>query len=411
MTPPQPRLGRLRVLLPSLSVVTFAIFLSNGAILSILLPNQIEALDPGNKVANLGLVTTVSFAFTIFAQPLVGALSDRTYGRLGRRAPWMIVGSVVAGGFLVGMGGLGSVLWICVFWVVVQFALNAIDVASSSFVPDRVPRARRGVASAVVGIGAIGGGAVGTVVAGRLVDHLPAVYAGLGVTVVVCSALFVLFNREAPRDKSLTSPFAWRAFAASMWISPRQHPDFAWAFASRLAFILGYYLVYGFQLYILTDFIGMGQRDANELLGLLVVLTFVTIVVSVLLGGWLSDKVGRRKIFVVAASLLVMVALVFPLVMPTVTGMVMFAAVKGLGFGLYLACGSALVTEVLPHGGASSAKDLGIYNMATNIPQALAPALAALIIANVGGYGALFLVAMVGVAISAAFITRVTTVR
>jgi MFS family permease len=387
------------------------IFVSDAAILSILLPNQVGILDPANKVANLGLITTVSFTFTIFAQPLVGALSDRTRGRLGRRAPWMIVGSVVAGGFLVGMGGLGSVLWICVFWVVIQFALNAINVAVSSFVPDRFPSERRGLASAVIGVGAIGGGAVGTIVAGQLVDRLQFVYTLLGIMVVVASILFVVFNREAPTDPAEASSFDWRSFMRGFWIDPRQHPDFAWAFASRLMFILGYYLVYAFQLYVLTDYIQVPQREANTLLGLLTVVSFVTIVVSVAVGGWMSDRLKRRKIFVIAASVLLMIALAIPLALPTVGGMALFFALKGLGFGLYLACGTALVAEILPNGGASSAKDLGIYNVATNLPQAIAPALAALLISSFGGYPALFVSAIVGVAASALLMTKVRGVR
>lgn len=409
-------LGRLRVLLPSLSLVAFAIFAADAAILSVLLPNQIEALDPANKVANLAVVTTVSFTFTIFSQPLIGALSDSTRSRLGRRAPWMILGSIVAGAFLMGIGGFGSVLWISVFWTVIQFALNGVDVASSAFLPDRFPRARRGVASAVIGVGAIFGGAVGTVVAGRLADQLPVAYAVFGFGIIAATTLFVILNREQPtrftvRARRTRPAMQWRAFLASFWINPRLHPDFAWAFASRFVFTLGYYLVYAFQLYILTDYIHLSRQHANELIGLLIVVTFATILVSVALAGWWSDRVGRRKPFLVAAALVVMVALAVPLFFPTVTGMIVFAALKGVGFGLYLACGLALASETLPNDGESAGKDLGIYNVGTNIPQALAPTLAALVIGAFGGYQALFIAAIVGVAGSIIAISRVRGVR
>ena len=92
-----------------------------------LLPNQVLAIDEANKVSNLAIVTTVSFIFTLFAQPIVGALSDRTRSRLGRRAPWMILGAAVAAVFLVGLGSLSSIVWITVFWVVIQVALNALQ--------------------------------------------------------------------------------------------------------------------------------------------------------------------------------------------------------------------------------------------------------------------------------------------
>ena len=45
-----------------------------------------------------------------------------------------------------------------------------------------------------------------------------------------------------------------------------------------------------------------------------------------------------------------------------------------------MACDTALMTEVLPGGGAAAGKDLGILNVATNIPQAMSPAIAGLLI-------------------------------
>jgi MFS family permease len=179
----------------------------------------------------------------------------------------------------------------------------------------------------------------------------------------------------------------------------------------RFVFTLGYYLVYAFQLYILTDYIHLSRQHANEFIGLLIVVTFATILVSVALAGWWSDRVGRRKPFLVAASLVVMVALAVPLFFPTVTGMIVFAALKGVGFGLSLACGLALASETLPNDGESAGKDLGIHNVGTNIPQALTPALAALVIGAFGGYQALFIAAIVGVAGSIVAISRVRGVR
>src|SRR5690554_611024 len=72
-----------RRLLPSLSLMSLVVYAALSAVLSVLLPNQIALLGEEDKVANLAAVTSVSFAFTIFAQPLVGALSDRPRGRLG----------------------------------------------------------------------------------------------------------------------------------------------------------------------------------------------------------------------------------------------------------------------------------------------------------------------------------------
>ena len=65
------------------------------------------------------------------------------------------------------------------------------------------------------------------------------------------------------------------------------------------------------------------------------------------------------------------------------------AALLGVGYGVYLAVDAALITQVLPTA-ADRAKDLGIINIANSAPQVLAPALAAPIVAGLGGYPVLY---------------------
>lgn len=380
--------------------------------LSVLLPSQIEAIDPANKVTNLAIVTSVSFGFTILAQPLVGALSDRTRTRLGRRAPWMLAGSIVAAAFLLGLGGLTSVAWICVFWVVIQFALNATDVTSTAFVPDRVPRERRGSAAAALGAGAMAGAAVGTVLAGPLAaDGRSLAYTILGLGVAAVTALFVVVNREPSTVGEAVPAFRGRAFIRGFWLSPREHPDFAWAFGARFLFTLGFGMVYAYQLYILTDYVGLGRDEANRLVGLLTVAGVTSTVVGIVAGGWLSDRLGRRKIFLVTASGTLAAALALPFISSTLGAVAAFAVVQGIASGLFISCGTALVIDVLPDRSGGAAKDLGIYNVATNIPQTLAPALGGLAIHAFGGYRPLFAIAVVSAVASAVLVTRIKTVR
>jgi len=100
-----------------------------------------------------------------------------------------------------------------------------------------------------------------------------------------------------------------------------------------------------------------------------------------------------------------------PLVMPNLTGMIIMSVVNGVGFGLYMATDTALMTEVLPGGGAAAGKDLGILNVATNIPQAMSPAIAGLIIASFGGYPMLFVFGIVAVVAAALVLIPIKSVR
>lgn len=400
-----------RRLLPSIGIASLVLFATYSGLISVLLPIQVTAIDAAHKIPNLAIVTTVSFVFTLFAQPIVGAFSDRTRSRLGRRAPWMIIGAAVAAIFLVGLGSLSSILWITVFWVIIQVALNALQGPLSAITPDRFPRSRRGIASAMIGLGTMVGGTVGVIVASQLARNVGIGYTVFGAAVLIVTLLFVVLNRDFSSKNVVHPPFRWKAFAAGFWINPRTNPDFAWAFAARFLFILGYFVTVTYQLFILTDYIKLPLAEATGTIAILSIASLVTTIISISVAGWLSDKLGRRKVFIYIATVLMIIGLAAPLVMPTVTGMFIMSAVNGLGFGLYMACDTALMTEVLPGGGVAAGKDLGILNVATNIPQALSPVIAAILIGSLGGYPALFVFAMIAVALAALVLIPIKSVR
>lgn len=400
-----------RALLPSLAITSLVLFATYSGLVAMLLPNQVLAIDAENKVSNLAIVTTTSFIFTLFAQPIVGAFSDRTRSRLGRRAPWMIIGAAVGAIFLVGLGSLTSILWIAIFWVVIQVSLNALQGPMTAIVPDRFPRERRGVASAMVGIGTMVGGTAGVIVAANLASNVGLGYTVFGIAILVVTLAYVLINRDYSSKDAAHPPFRWKAFFAGFWINPRTNPDFAWAFAARFLFILGYFVVFAFQLYILTDYIGLPVAEANGAMVPLSLAGMVTTVIAVVISGAWSDRIGRRKVFIYAATVFMVVGLLMPLLMPSVTGMLIMAAINGFGFGLYMASDTALMTEVLPGGGVAAGKDLGILNVATNIPQAMSPAIAGLLIGSLGGYPALFIFGMVSVVLAAVALVPIKSVR
>ncbi len=131
-----------------------------------------------------------------------------------------------------------------------------------------------------------------------------------------------------------------------------------------------------------------GMRPATGVTILAVISTLCSVVAAIVAGP-LSDRLGRRKIFVIGSAALSGVAMVLPILSPTFVTMTVFAAVAGLAFGCYLAVDTALVTLVLPRD-EDTARDMGVLNVANAGPQIIAPFLAALIIGHLGGYPALF---------------------
>ena len=400
-----------RRLLPSLLASAMTLFGAYSGLIAILLPSQLAILDEKNKVANLGLVMTVSFVFTLFAQPLVGALSDRTRSRLGRRVPWMLLGAFVGGVLLLGMGSLTEVFWITVFWVVIQVALNFVQAPLTAITADRFPRSKRGGASAMMGLGMQLGGLVGVMVATTLAAQIGIGYSVFGIAVIVVTVLFAVFNTDWSSKQASVEKFRLGSFFAGFWVNPRKHPDFAWAFAGRFLLILGYFVVATYQLYLLTDYIGMSLAKAQGAVLTLTLVAFVPTLAAIALSGWWSDRIGRRKVFIYVASGFMVIGLAMPLLMPNMTGMIALSVINGIGFGLYMSVDAALMTEVLPNEDGAAAKDLGILNVATNIPQAMSPAIAGLIIGSLGGYPMLFVFGMVFTVLAAIVIAPIRGVK
>ena len=398
-------------LLSGLGFVYLAVMATYAALAVSLVPNQVQAIDAADKVGNLAIVNTIAAVVTIFFQPIAGALSDRTRSRFGRRAPWMVLGAVIAALFLLGLGASSSIPFIAIFLVLAQAGLNTVNGPASAIVADRFDRSRRGIASAVTGVGTMIGFGVGVGIAGALANDLGLGYLVFGVLVLVAVLVFVLTNPDAPSTDLEKPPFRWGEFVRGFWVNPRKNPDFAWAFGARFAMILAYQSVQSYLLYILRDHIHVSDAASNGLATLITAAMLGSALVTTFLGGVLSDKVGRRKPFVIVASLFMAVALAFPVISPTVGAMFALAVVFGVGYGAYLSVDLALMTEVLPDAGRSAARDMGILNVATNVPQALTPVVAWLLITYIGGYTALFIAGIVFCVVGALTILPIKSVR
>jgi MFS family permease len=384
------RFGGLRLLIP-LALVDFTLFAALNGVLAVLLPQRIAAIDPTGKVAALALVTSLSFAVTAVSQPLIGALSDRTRSRFGRRIPWML-GGAIAGGAAIGlMGGAGSVLALAVLWSIGQFAFNGTDVAASAYIVDIVTRRRRGMVAGLLGIAGITGGASGAVTASALTDNPALVYGTLAGAVIVAVVVFALLVRDR---QSPGEPMPWRVgtFLRGFLVDPRRHPAFAWIFVWRLCFALAAGALQGYLLYIFTDYLQVGNAEAARLVGAATAVGAAFVLISVVVGGWLSDRLGRRKPFLLFASAVIVVGAIGPLAAPSVVAVFVLAAAMGVGLGLAISCGTALAAEAIPEPERHAARGLGLFNIATNVGQTLAPLVAAALI-SVSGYPALFAIA------------------
>ncbi|MFI1163391.1 MFS transporter [Streptomyces sp. NPDC020801] len=378
---------------------TAALSFANGAIwvgwygpLQILLASQAKDFAPGtgfSKETVLAWVTGAGAAVSLVANPFFGALSDRTTARWGRRTPWIVAGTAGGALSLLLLAGAGGVWSMAAGWCLVQLTLNAAFAAVTAAVPDRVPRGQRGVVGGRLGaaqiLGVVGGTALATVAGG-----VRAGYAACAVFTVLGVLPYVLRYEDLRLPAADRPPWSWRGFLAGFWLSPRRYPDLGWAWLTRFLINLSNALVLLYLLYYLRDRIH--YRDPGRGVLVLTAVNGVTLLATVVAGGVWSDRVGRRKPFVVWSGVLMAVATAALAGWQTWPGAVVAAAVLGVGFGVFTSVDFALMTDVLPRA-LDRGKDLGVINVANALPQVAAPALAAPVVTYLGGYRVLYLVA------------------
>ncbi|HEX9064926.1 MAG TPA: MFS transporter [Streptosporangiaceae bacterium] len=360
---------------------------------------------------NLALVAGTGALLSMFANPFFGRMSDRTGSRLGMRRPWMVIG--LAGGSLgiLIIALAPSIPVVLAGWCMAQVFFNALLAAMVAVLPDQVPAVQRGLISGILGVCLPVASVCGTFVVRLFTGNLVAEFlvpCAIGGFCILLFAVSLDDRRLADAEKPVWSV---REFAATFYVNPRKNPDFAWAFASRFMFVLAYAFLVTYQAFYLLDKIGTARAEVPQQIFLGTLVQSAVIIAASVLGGKASDWAGRRKIFVLTASVLYGVALFAVAVATDFDGFLVGMAIGGLGFGVYVAVDLALVVDVLQDQ-RNAAKDLGVFNIAGALPFSIAPAIAPAILAIGGGsYGTLYVVAGFCAILGAGAIVPVRRVR
>jgi MFS family permease len=381
-----------------LSVANFGLWMAYFGPLQVLLPNQAEAVvgDHGKTTA-LAVITGFGALVAVVTGPVVGALSDVTVARTGRRHTWILTGALIGGVGLVLLAGQSTLLGLTITWCVAQAGLNALQAGLTAAVPDRTPVGQRGVVSGWIGLTQSVGVVAGVLLV-TMVATGPDGYLVIAVLVLATAAPFVLFTADPPLIAAAPPRFRLR------WSRDR---DFGWAFATRFLVQLGNAMATLYLLYFLRDRVGYPDADAG--LAILIVVYTLATLVTVVLGGWISDRSGRRKPSVILSGYVMAAAALILAFWPTWPGALVAAVVLGLGFGVYLSVDQALITQVLP-AAEDRARDLGVINIANSAPQVLGPALAFPLVTWLGGYPVLYLAVAAVTVLGSVLVTRIRSV-
>ncbi len=380
------------------------------AMTTVLIPAKFSMIAPDGKVALVATLSAVGATVSLIATIIFGAISDLTRSKFGQRVPWMILGSIGCAGMVLLIMIADNPVLIITEWAIFQVFLAAIVAPIVAVIPDRVPEKRRGVFSSVYGSSMMFGGAAGTMIASRFVSNPDQGMLIVSVMVLLSGPIFALLapdksNKDVPR-----APFTAKSLLHNFSFPVKNSRDFYIALFGKLFFVIGSFMISGYQLYILTDYMNASEEEAGNVIAMVSMIGLILGLIMAAIAGPISDRVGKRKIFVIGAAILLALGTVLPLTIPQTWTMLVFAVFNAVGGGVFNSVDQAINYDVLPDP-ETAAKDLGIINMANTGGQVLGPMAGSAVVLITGSFGAVFLVSAVAMVASGTLIKFVKKSR
>ncbi|MEJ2265977.1 MAG: MFS transporter [Anaerolineales bacterium] len=337
----------------------------------IILPAVLLHLVPeAFKNTYLGVLTFFGLVIAMIVQPISGSLSDRWHSRWGRRRPLILIGTAFDFIFLALLGWAGGFWWLAIGYLGLQLTSNMAHGPVQGLLPDRIPPEQMGVASGVKNVMDMVGIIISSVVMGIFVApdvrHPVMAITMVGVVLAGSAAVTLVGTKEKASNEQENARAMQRAESTSLpkMLQIRQelhqNSGYWWLIASRFAFLFGVYGVQVFAQYYVRDVL----RPANpvQLTGNLMGAIALGITLFALLGGWLGDRFGHKRILVFA-SVVGSIGFLLMIGARTSGTLLVFGSVVGIGTGLFSTANWALANELAPS--SQAGKYLGLTNLAT----------------------------------------------
>lgn len=399
-----------------LVVAVFGAYLAFVTPIAISLALRVDQLAPENQ-EYLGIILSVGALAALVFGPVAGQLSDRTRTRIGRRRPWVIAGVVVGTAALAIMGLAPTILVLGLGWVLAQLGWSQVLNNFTTLMADKLPESQRGKVSgmtgAMTGLAPVFGAVIGGMAAAdpMMLMMVPAL---IGVALLI--PFLFMAREDDSRALTVDTRLTVGTVLANMVFNPRRYPDFAWNWLGRAVFFFGLTLSTTYTAFFFADRLGMEVSNIAGVVATVGGIGILGTALGALLSGGLSDRLQRRKPFILTSGIVFALGTVVMIVASSVPVLVAGAFLSNLAIGVFGAVDQALMLDVLPEKDTDAGRFINIFAYATTLPQALAPASASaiLLIGAVGdakNYVLLYAVAAALTIIGGVLILRIRSVR
>jgi MFS family permease len=362
------------------------------ALLAIAVPAMTLRLAPENHVFVLAVLASMLALATAVVPWIAGWLSDIFRRRGGSRRAFVAAGVTIDVGALAAMSAAHT-LWL--FAGLLVIATIGVNVALSAYqvlLPESVPRRQWGIVSGIRGASTLLGAVVGFAIAGSVPD--PTITFEATALIMAIGALSLLKIGEGTYDGEEQARV-------------RDWHDFAIVFVARALVFFGLTMLQTFVLFFFRDVQKIDNPSAGT--ALYAFSTIVGAVISSIYLGVLSDRAPRKIVTALSIGAMAVATIGFALA-PVLGWMLPFAVLFGIGFGGVMSSGWALAMDAIPTM-RDVGRDLGLWGLATSVPNIVAPLAGGWLIGLFGGtragYQAVFGLAGFSFALASASVLRV----
>ncbi|WP_394552023.1 MFS transporter [Agromyces sp. MMS24-JH15] len=394
----------------------FGVYLAFVTPLAIALSIRVNALEPGHA-EYLGYILGIGSLAALLVGPLGGQLSDRTRSRLGRRRPWLIGGMIGGTIALVVLAVAPNLVVLTIGWVLAQMTFSQVINNFVTIQADRLPLSQRGKVAGITGLATMVAPVFGSAVAGSLASSPFALFLVPGVIAVILVGLFVLrYQEEDSRGLTFDARLTFTSVVAKYVFNPMENRDFGWNWLGRFLFFFGLTLATTFTAFFYAQRLGLSVEQVGGLIAIAGLIGVVGTILGAVGGGFLSDRLKRRKPFILTAAVVFLAGTVLQAIAPDLTLLIVGSVLGNFAIGVFSAVDQALMIDVLPEKDTDAGRYISITQFAVTIPQAVAPVAASLILA-IGvsaadkNYPLLYIVAGVFTLLGGLVILRIKSVR
>lgn len=403
-------------------------------ILTELLMTALNKTDSYDVQYLVGVLMACDNLVALFMLPLFGKLSDKTNTKIGKRMPYIIIGTIVSAiifPFIVVMFYANSLIGVIIMMVLILLFMQMYRNPAVALMPDITPKPLRSKANGIINVvgyvGAILGGAMALIVPfAKYSDNLVMLLVPFIVTsicmIVTIAILFFKVKENAVLEEVNDDLIRGEAESELIEGIEEDKPLTKKNKISLFVLIAAEFLWFAAFNAVETFWSGYGQYNLNiGNYSLFIIVLTIASLITFVPASIVSDKIGRKWTVAIGLALVTLALTLLIFVGPTnqlVDGettytasplLYVYFAIAGIGWAFVNCCSYPMVVELADK--KNVGKYTGIYYAASMAAQTITPILAGLFMYFSHGWNVLFIYSAIVMFISLVVFLFVNNVK